>query len=298
MRIMKQGILLGVLLATGLLASANARAQDADELMMPDQSSAKAKQIIDQAIDALGGEKYLNIHDVTCEGRLGTFDHSGQLTGFGHFIDYQIPPSKERQENLPKRNIIEVWNADKGWDLDRGGVSPMPRVDLADNMESEKKDIYNILRWRIHEPGMIFRYAGEDLVDLKPAQWVELTDSDNRIIRIAFADDTHLPIRKTAATRDPKTQIKGQEIEYFSNYHPIQGIQTAYQIARERNGIKIFQVFFDKCDYNTNVSDSLFTKDSLDQRWAQVGKKETAREQKEAQERKKTKQESDDSDDN
>jgi hypothetical protein len=32
-------------------------------------------------------------------------------------------------------------------------------------------------------------------------------------------------------------------------------------------------VFFDKCEYNTNLSDSLFTKESLDERWAKVGKK-------------------------
>ena len=47
-----------------------------------------------------------------------------------------------------------------------------------------------------------------------------------------------------------------------------------FQITRERNGIKIFQVFFDKCEYNTNLSDSLFTRESLDERWAKVGKKE------------------------
>jgi hypothetical protein len=257
----------------GLAAPPKTTAQE-DQFLMPEQSAAKAKQILQETIEALGGSTYLNVHDSTCTGRLGQFDHAGELTGFGHFIDYEMPPDKERQENLPKRNIIEVYNGDKGWDLDRGGVSEAPQVDLADFVEGNKKDIDNILRLRIHEPGMIFRYGGPDIVDLKQVDWVELVDSDNRTIRMAIATATHLPVRKVVDTRDDRTRTKSEEIEYYSNYHPLEGIQTPFQITRERNGIKIFQVFFDKCEYNTNLSDSLFTRESLDERWAKVGKKE------------------------
>jgi hypothetical protein len=160
-------------------------------------------------------------------------------------------------------------------------VSDAPQADLADFKEGALKDLYNVLRNRIHEPGMIMRYGGPDVVDLKQADWVELVDSDNRTIRIAFASNTHLPIRKTVETRDPKTQRKTSEIEYFSNYHPIGGIQTPFQLTRERNQIKIFQAFFDKCDYNTSLSDALFTKESLDQRWAQIPQKDKVRDKKE-----------------
>jgi len=256
-----------------LMGDRPAIAQD-DQFLMPEQSAAKAKDLINQAIEALGGSTYLNLRDATCTGRLGTFDHSGELTGFGHFIDYTIPPFKERQENLPKRNIIEVYNGSKGWELDRGGVAEAPQADLMDFQEGVKKDLDNILRHRIHEPDMTFRYGGPDIIDGWKADWVELVDSENRTIRIAFASNTHLPVRKTVDTRDAKTRMKTQEIEYYSNYHPLGGIQTAFQLTRERNGIKIFQAFFDKCDYNTNLADSLFTKESLDQRWTQVGKKE------------------------
>lgn len=253
-------------------APGNATAQD-DQFLMPEQSAAKAKQILQEAIVALGGNTYLNVHDSTCTGRIGQFDHSGELTGFGHFIDYEVPPDKERQENLPKRNIIEVYNGDKGWELDRGGVSEAPQVDLIDFEEGNKKDLDNILRYRIHEPDMIFRYGGPDIVELKQADWVELVDADNRTIRIAIATATHLPIQKIVDTRDPKTRRKSEEIEYYSNYHPLEGIQTPFQITRERNGIKIFQVFFDKCDYNANLPNSLFTRESLEERWDKIGSK-------------------------
>jgi len=263
--------LLVVLFGFGALRTA--AAQDG-QFLMPEESAAKAKQLLQEAIVALGGSTYLNVHDSTCTGRLGGFDHSGELTGFDHFIDYEVPPDKERQENLPKRNIIEVHNGDKGWDLDRGGVSEAPQVDLIDFVEDNKKDLFNILHYRIHEPGMVFRYGGPDIVDLKQVDWVELVDSDNRTIRIAIATATHLPVRKIVDTRDPRTRMKSEEIEYYSNYHPIEGIQTPFQITRERNGIKIWQAFFDKCEYNTNLDSSLFTRESLEQRWDKVGKKD------------------------
>jgi len=261
-----------------------------DELMMPEESAAKAKELLNQAINALGGAAYLNVRDTTCSGRIGTFDHAGQLTGFGQFIDYTIPPFKERQENLPKRNIIEVYNGDKGWELDRGGVSDAPQADLADFQATVRKDLDNILRHRIHEPDMTLRYGGSDVIDGWPADWVELIDGENRAIRIAFDKSTHLPVRKTSENMDPKMHLRMKEIELYSNYHPINGIQTAYQLTRERNGIKIFQAFFDKCEYNTNLSDSLFTKESLEERWAQVGKKEM---EKEAKDKKKNSSSSD-----
>jgi hypothetical protein len=263
-----------LLAAACLVASPRALAQDDNTVLLPEQSAAKAKAILQQAIEALGGPVYLNVHDVTCEGRLSQFGHSGELNGFEHFVDYAQPPFKDRTENLPKRNIISVFNGDKGWELDRGGVSEATITDLATFQEDTKKDIDNILRHRIHEAGMIFRYGGLDVVDYKESDWVELVDSDNRTFRIAIARTDHLPVRKVVDTRNANTRMRNEEIEYYSNYHPINGIQTPYQITRERNGIKVYQVFFDKYEYNTSIPDSLFTKESLEERWEKVGKKD------------------------
>ncbi len=272
-------VLLALALCVGSCAiSPRALCQDANQtqdqqILLPAESSAKAKALLDQAIQGLGGAAYLNVHDITCSGRISNFGHSGDLNGFGKFIDFAIPPFKDRQENLPKRNIISVFDKDKGWTLDRGGVSEASITDLSTFEEDTKKDIDNLLRHRIHEPGMIFRYGGIDIVDYIEADWVEIVDSDNRTFRIAIARNTHLPIRKVVDTRDANTRQRSEEIEYYSNYHPIDGVQTPFQITRDRNGIKIYQVFFDKIEFNTGLTDSLFTKESLDERWLKVAPK-------------------------
>jgi hypothetical protein len=292
-KIKASALLAAVLFAATFMAT-GAFAQD-DDFLGPEQSSAKANALLQQAIDALGGNAYLNMKDITCTGKLGGFDHSGELTGYSSFLDYQQPPFKERQENLPKRNIITITNGNKGWDLDRGGVSDAPAADIAQNKEDIQRDIFNILKNRIHEKDMILRYGGADILDGWQVDWVEMVDGENRTIRIAIQRSTYLPVRKTVENRDPKSRTTFTEIEYYSNYHPIQGIQTPYQLTREKNQTKIFQAFFEKCDYNTNLSDELFTKESLEQQWAKVGKKEKERGRKEA-ERKKDKDDEKDKD--
>jgi hypothetical protein len=277
-----RGTAAAVVLSVVWLATCGVRicaAQDG-QFLMPDESAAKAKEILQSAVAALGGSSYLNYHDETCTYRLGNFDHSGQLTGFGKDIDYSIPPTKDRTELLPKRNQITIFNGDKGWVLDRGGVSDAPASDLVEFQANTAMDIDNILHNRLHEPGMVFRYAGPDIVDLSQADWVELVDSENRTYRIAIATDTHLPLRETVEIRDPRTQMKSEELFIFSNYHPIDGIETAFQITHTRNGIKIYQAFVDTCQYNTNLPEALFTKESLDERWEKIGKKEREKEKK------------------
>ncbi len=269
-----------ILTAAFLAAAWPAAAQDEQQYLMPDQSAAKAKGIIQQGIDALGGNAYLNMQDSTCTGRLGIFDHSGELTGFDTFIDFQQPPFRERQENLPKRNIIQIYNGDKGWYLDRGGVSDAPKSDIEENKANVQKDLFNILKNRIHEPDMIFRYGGPDIIDGWQADWVELVDSENRTIRIAFQRSTQLPIRETVEIRDVETRLKFSDTFYFSNYHAIDGIQTPFQLTHEKNNMKVFQAFFTKCEYNTHLSDSLFTKESLDQRWAQIPERDKYKDKK------------------
>jgi outer membrane lipoprotein-sorting protein len=269
-----------LLLAAILLAPLSFAAAQDSAILMPEQSAAKAKQLLQQTIEDMGGSAFLNVRDMTCTGRYSQFGHSGEMEGFEQFQDYVEPPNMSRTENLPQRNIVEVYNGDKGWTLDRGGVAEAPTADLIRFQEGVKKDIGNILRNRIHEPGMSFRYAGIDIVDLHEVDWVELTDSEDRTLRIAIDRSSHLPIRRDVEQRNPDTRVTTKETDLYSNYHPINGVQTPFQIQRDRNGMKVYQVFFDSCQYNTGLPASLFTRESLDDRWQKIGKKEREKEKK------------------
>jgi len=137
---------------------------------MPEERTAKGKQVLDQLITALGGPTYLDIRESNCEGRLAQFGHGGELAGYTNFKVYWSYPDKNRTDFSKKGVIVNIYNGDRGWTLDRGGVSEISSVAVADFQEQAKRDINNLLRVRLKEPGMTIRYGGTDVVISGP--WI------------------------------------------------------------------------------------------------------------------------------
>lgn len=273
MRLTRLSILAIISLVVGVLVAAPAARAQNPETLLPDQSAAKAKDLLQQAITALGGKAYLSARDADCSARLSLFGHSGDLTGYDFIRDIWKFPDKNRTEYSKKGNVVDIFNGNQGWTLDRAGVTEASAVAVEDFQEQVKKDLDNLLRYRLQEEGMIFRYAGGDIVDLKQVQWVEIVDRDRRTFRIALDSSTYLPVHYVVLTRNPTTRERTEEITYFSNYHAENGVQTPFQVTRERNGLKIFQAFYYGCKYNSGVGDELFSRAALEKRWAETPKK-------------------------
>jgi len=239
------------------------RAQNPDE-MLPAPSAEKAQAILAQAIGALGGSAYLEAHNSECAGCAAQFEHSGAVGGYLQFRDYKEMPDKNRMEYGPKGNIVDLYSGKQGWTLDRGGVSDIPATAMADYQEAYNTDLNTILRYRLKDASLIFRYGGSDVVDLKEADWVEIVDRDGHTIRMAFDKKTSLPIRSAVTARDKETGDRIERGTYYTSYHLINGIQTPFQISRFRNGQQTYQIFYESCQYNTDVSPEMFTRASLD----------------------------------
>jgi hypothetical protein len=244
-----------------------ARAQNPDEIM-PDVSAAKAKAILQQAIEGLGGAAYLNVHNSECTGRYAQFQHSGEIGGYLLIHEYREMPDKSRIEYDPKALIVDLYAGDKGWTLDRSGVSDVPATDIADYQEQLRMQMGNVLRNRLNDRGLFFRYGGSDVVDLKEADWVEIGDQ-GRTLRIAVGRNDHLPIRSVLQQRDPKTGENTERSTFYTSYHPIDGIQTPFRESRFLNGRQVYQVFWDSCSYNVDLPANFFTRESLEQRFSQ-----------------------------
>ena len=258
--------MLGGVLA--LVAVSVPAAQDSS-FLMPEQSEARAKQIFQLAINAMGGSSYMNVHDVTCTGQLSEFDHSGQVGGFEQFIEFAIPPDKSRSENLPKRNIIEVYNGNDGWALDRAGVSDASTTDVIRNSENAKRDLDNILRRRIQEPDMSIRYGGKDVVDLHESDWVNLVDGDDRDIRIASLATRIFRFARLSRRSIRRRRSKRRNRDFLQLPSARNGIQTAFQITRERNGFKRPRYF----STNAITTRALQTRSLPSNRWRIAGLK-------------------------
>jgi hypothetical protein len=253
-------------------AQPEARAQE-QYTLRTEQSAAKAKELIQKMIQALGGDAYLNVRDQYAFVRLGLFDSNGRLAGYDRVYDYWKFPDKNRTEYSKKRNIIDIYNGDKGWTLDKAGVEELPATRTENFVTGLKEDINHLCRYRLKEEGMIFRYVGSDVLDLRQVDWVELVDRERRTYRIAIPRSDSLPARAQYITRDRERRTRTEVEELFSNYFPVQGVMTPKQVSKSRNGRLIYQAFYEEVKYNTGLGEELFTRESLDQQWAKSGKK-------------------------
>lgn len=278
-------LLPGLVAASGMPTSA--------QEMLPEQSAAKARQVLQQVTTALGGPAFLNARDTDCEGRVAQFGSNGDLTGFTMFRDMWVLPDKNRTEYISKSQntiagfllggddlsithggiMLTVFDGDHGWLLDKSGVTDEPEDAVTAFVEQVKSGMNNMLRSRVNEPGVETRYDGTDLIDMKEAEWIEFTDRDHRQLRLAADKNNHLPLRWVVVTRDPETRQRIEVTTSYVQYLAYDGVKTAMNIVRSRNDRKLTQTFLTGCKYNSNLATQLFTRASLEQRSAEVTKK-------------------------
>ena len=254
------------------------------DTLLPEASAAKGKQILQDLIAALGAAAYTEIKESDCEGRLARFGHSGELTGYTNFKVYWRYPDKNRTDYAKKGVIINLYNGDHGWTLDRGGVTELPAPEVADFQEQAKRDINNLLRVRLKEPGIVIRFGGTDIVDLKTVDWVEIVDSEQRNFRLAVDHSSHLLVRSVVTIQDETRQDRSVLTNIYTNYQLMEGAYTPLQITSDRDGRRVSQVFFTFCKYNAGLPDDFFTKAALEKRYSEVGSKKYKDEKKKEKE--------------
>jgi hypothetical protein len=287
-------VTMGVVLVFGLAAALekSAKAQPGQELM-PEQSAAKAKAVLQQVITKLGGSAYLNVHDSDCEGRVARFGSSGDLSGFTPFRDLWILPAKERVEYIAKGEhtvlafllgaddlsishggvLVTVSDGDHGWMLDKAGVTEQPEDVTKAFAEQVKSGMNNMLRSRMNEEGVELRYAGTDLADLKEVEWIEFSDRDHRALRLAVEKSTRLPLRWVIEKRDPDTRVRTEIATSYTQFISVDGVLTPLSITRSQNDRRVSQTYLTGCKYNSNLSPELFTRAALEQQASEVTKK-------------------------
>jgi len=166
------------------------------------------------------------------------------MTGYTNFKDYWRYPDANRTEYSKKGVIINLYVGDQGWTLDKGGVSVLSAASVEDFQDQTKRDINNLLRRRLNEPGMLLRYGGADVVDLRSVDWVDITDSEQRNFRLAVDKSTRLLVRSVVSTADKTMDSRDVETNIYTNFQLMDGVRTALQITTDRNGKRSSQVFF------------------------------------------------------
>jgi hypothetical protein len=240
----------------------SSKAESGAALPVDLENARKAKALLDQAIQALGGQAYLTIHDMQMTGRTYSFHH-GQPTSngiqFWRFIEY---PDKDRIELTKQRDVTQLYNGNKGFEITYKGPHPMEEKDITDYLRRRKFSLETMLRtWAIDSTVALF-YEGNAIAAEHPALQVTLINSKNESVTLYFDVDTHLPIKKTFSWRDPVDKEHNLEEEIYDNYRPVQGIMTPYDVARYFNGDISNQRFLNSAAYNQGLDPAMFDPNS------------------------------------
>ena len=272
------------------VASPATRAQNPDTIA-PEESAARANKVLNQLIQALGGPAYLGMRERQCDGRRALIGHDGALAGYVQIRESWDYPDKNRTDYFAKsRNtllgfiigvqdldithgglIITTFNGDKGWTMDKGGVSDMPEDTLAEFQSAVQRLPENVLR--VKNPSYNVRWGGIDTVDLHEVDWVEISDQDERVFRLAVDRMTHLLVRSVVQVKDLNSGQIREDVSIFTNYQPKGGIQVPMQVTRERDGRRIAQIFYEACTINPPLAADYFTREALVQEFKETGGK-------------------------
>lgn len=223
-----------------------------------EDTPSQARNLLQQAVVALGGDAFRNLQTRRIEGKLYSFSRGG-LSGLADVVEYIRYPDKRREEYGKDKETVVIINGQQGWTVDIHGVKAASAEEMKDYWEAESMSAFYILRYRLDEPGSTLEYGGRDLWEHREVDRVRFIDAENRTATFFLDPQTHLPLRVAWARRDPQTRERMEEVEILFNYFTQQGVTAPRYVSRERNGTRIYEAFIREIQYNLGLADSLFT---------------------------------------
>ena len=218
----------------------------------------KVKTLLQQMIQALGGDAWLNAPGYELIGHTSGF-YQGRPTGaIADFFDYRQPPDKERVELGKKRQVYEMYIGDQGWEVTYKGKRAIPKVEMDDYLRRRNHSVDAAARIWMKDPGALYLYGGQEQVERRLADKITILSSTNDNLTLDLDANTHLPVRRSFEWRDPLYKDKNLEAEEYDDYHKFNGISTPFSTTRYHNGDMTNQRFLYNVTYGGAIPAEMF----------------------------------------
>lgn len=222
----------------------------------------KARAIIDRMIATMGGQAYLTVQDSYSEGRRGRWGHNQDIVADVEYFRYWEWPDKDRWEFTKQRDIVQLYVGDRAWEVTyKGGREQDPQKDENVKLELLRHHyaLENVLRTWINAPGTILLDEGPTLALNRMAERITIINATNESVTLLVLADSHLPAQKIYTIRDPQSRDRDEEAEVYDNWRTVQGINTPFNVALQRNGQMIRQLYIHNVSYNNRPPEASFT---------------------------------------
>jgi hypothetical protein len=227
----------------------------------------KSKQIVDQAVRALGGDNFLNMRTRHSGGRIYGFFHD-QMSGhdivnfYTQYLDDKDLKGvhvREREVLGKKQDYSYLYLPDQAFDITFRGARPIDDEPWQRYARTTTNDILYWLRFRYTEPGMQYDYIGDQVLITNHVDVVDITDANDKTIRIYFDFNTKLPVRETYSWLDPETKERNDETYDYDKWRDAgNGVKWPFTVQRSHNGYKTFQFFADKVEVDGELPPDIF----------------------------------------
>ena len=227
----------------------------------------KSQQVIDKAIQAMGGTAYRNVLTVTGKGFYTTFNQ-GMSQIPAKFIDYIAYPDHERTEfNGGGIRTIQTNAGDTGWLFDGATktITDQGPGQIEDFKRAMRTSMENLLRgWWKNEGGKI-TYVGRREAGLaKRNETIRLTFTNGFWIEYEFGAKDGLPAKmiykRTRKNPDTGDEVETTEEDHFLKFIMIDGINAPYVIDHFIDGNQSSRINYEAVQYNQKLPDGLFAK--------------------------------------
>lgn len=275
----KQFLCLALSLASpiALWAQANTIPSAAPAPTAGESPEQRGRKLLDQALEALGGEAWLNRTNVQLYGHIGRFFHgapTGLIINFtsthrfpsaSHFEAERIGFITDKSMILPgkKIDVVQIWTADHGYEITYKGKTDLPADQVTDYYRRRAHSVEAIYNVWLKTPGVVVVAEGTSMVERRLADKLTLLSPDNDAVTLELDATTHLPLRRSFEWRNQTFQDHDVDDEEYEDYHTVQGLPTAYSVTRYHNGDIISQTFLTKIAYDVDLSPDTFNPDAL-----------------------------------
>ena len=223
----------------------------------PSHIDPKAQQILDRVIQGLGGPSFLKVKRLTTKGRTFTIRNEA-TSAYAPFESYFEYPDKRRFSYGKSKPVILINNGDQAWELDQMGMTTQLPEQVRRWKVSTRYSLENLLRLRIHEPGILVQMGGVDFVDNVATQSLDMVDAQQTEVKLDLNRQTLLPVSVTYRVHDPKTGDWNDFADVYSEYKNIDGVMTPMHIARFMDGDRVSEVFRSFAHYDDDYPATYF----------------------------------------
>lgn len=263
---LRRAFLLVVTLAIGSSAALSQTSGTATPADQP-SNDAKAEAIIKNAIAAVGGDAYLNVHSVVGRGFFTTYQDGASLLPT-RFLDYIVFPDKERTEFTTQGvRVINTNTGDTGWLYDGATKSlhDLKPAQIEDFKRAMRTSVENVLRGWWRKEGAALSYVGRREAGLaKRNETVRVTYPDGFWIEFEFGAKDALPAKviykRTRTKADSEETEEITEEDRLAKPITLSGVTAPFVIDHYIDGKQTSRINYESIEYNRPLPDSLFAK--------------------------------------